>query len=188
MRTALFIVTIFLIVSATPSSGGYRSLEEFKANTPSIPAVWSLKTVENPAAEQGEYVELTHVDSLTGSQRDWNRFRDGKVWGYVSDSVFYYNYRGTLSRVNTFAIESDTVWFYGLQEMESGDFNTGNEDREWHEDLFILDLTNEKVRFVLPRDLKRILRSDPELLDEYKQEDDSYGVIPEYLERYFERQ
>ncbi len=188
MRKVLICITLILTTIMANTNGGYRSSEEFAASNPSIPAVWSTVSVENVAADRGEYVELVHYDSLTGAEKNWKRISDGKVWGYVSDSVLYYNYRGILSRVNSSAIDSDTLWFYGLQEIESPEFNGGHEDRVWHEDLFILDVKSDRVRFVLPRNLKRILRADPELLEMYEEEDDSYDVMSEYLERYFQRQ
>ncbi len=188
MRKISICFALILATVLANTNGGYRSLGEFTTRTPSIPDVWSIIPVENPAANRGEYVELVHFDSLTGAEKNWKRVSDGKVWAYVSDSVLYYNYRGTLSRANSSALDRDTLWFYGVHERESPEFNGGHEDRVWYEDLFLLDVKSDRVRFVRPRTLKRILRADPELLEEYKGEDDSFGLMSEYLERYFQRQ
>lgn len=164
--------------------GGYRNFEQFQQKKPTIPARWSLKSLENSAAESGHYVTMIYLDTLTGLEREWKRPKDGKIWAYVDSSGFYYSYQGILSKCH---VSDKYAWFYGLEELISDDFNSGIEGTQWHEDVFILDLKKNKRKYLTPKRVRKLISSNKELLKEFEAEENQRGVMVQYLNRYFEK-
>ncbi len=178
--TLFFSLTLFLF--AQPKEGGYKSFDEFQSNTPSVPARWQIEQFTPEAAEKGTYGRLVHYDSLTANYRKWKRMGDGKILAYVDSSSVYYNYRGVLSKLT---LSEEYAWFYGLDEVIGDDIDVNPGDSEWYEELILLNLKTGKRKYLSPREVKKMIKSNKELLEAYENEKPQREKMTEYLERFF---